>query len=389
MTEEDYEQLKRLAAALGGFKRIALLSPTLEHQLFPGATSLSQRRWDLQDPGRQSFDLIVAANVFMYSSEPELWFRNVLSSCKYLLLLDVVRRRRGPEEFGADGDRMRYSVGDAQPRVDRFFDLARLHDRVLGYRTFYGGANPLDDDPLHFVALIRGNRTDPILRIDDYPTGVRPILPDLSPLHHVIEQVEARGLAYLLGIVPALLNAEMVRFLNGLQLMIPAVHGFDHGYPRYAPILIAKNDPYNEKTVGTFDEFKGASYDHIVARLRQGRRILGDRLGRQVEAYIPPCNRGNRRTGRAIGAAGYRYYLSEKRIPGCGLPWVRSDFYGRSVDYNYDRNPDVITLHVTWEWDVARGGDVAALDRLLEHLASRKTEEHERGARLGALLSQT
>jgi hypothetical protein len=204
----------------------------------------------------------------------------------------------------------------------------------------------------------------------------------------VIEQIEARKLAYHLGIVPALLDEEMLRFLNGLQRMIPAVHGFDHGYPRYAPILAAKNDPYNERrSVGAFDEFKGVPYHHIVAKLREGRRILEDGLGQHVEAYIPPSNRGNRRTGRAIERAGYRYYLSEKRIPGCKLPQLRSDFYGRSAEYNYDRDSNVITLHTTWEWDVTRGGDVTALGRLLDHLAARRTAEHERGARLGALVS--
>jgi hypothetical protein len=386
MTEEDYEQLKQLAPGLKGLGPIALLSPTLEGQIFPQATALSRRRWDLKDRGKQNFDIIVAANVFMYSADPELWFRNVLSSCKYLVLLDIVRRRRGPGEFGSDRDCMRYAVGDAQPRVGQFFDLARLHDRLLGYRTFFGGANPLDQSPLHFVAVIRGDRTDPLLRIDDYPTGVRPLLSDLSPLHQVIEKIEASKLSYHLGIVPALLDEEMLRFLNGLERMIPAVHGFDHGYPRYAPILTAKNDPYNERSVGTFDEFKGVSYPHIIARLREGRRILEDGLGQEVEGYIPPCNRGNRRTGRAIETAGYRYYLSEKRIPGCKLPQLGSDFYGRSADYDYDCDCNVIALHTTWEWDVARGGDATALDRLLEHLAERKTHEHERGARLGALL---
>jgi hypothetical protein len=388
MTEDDFKQLQRLSKHLGSFSRVGVFSPTQERELFPNARAIPRRRWDLNEPGNLRFDLLVAANVFMYSPAPARWFQHVLASCKYFLLQDVVRRQRGSGEFGGDGDQMRYAVGDARPRVENSFDLASLGDRLLGFLTYHGGANEVDADPLHVIALFRGDRADPFLRIDDYPTGIRPLLPDLSPLHRILEKVEAHGLSYHLGIVPALLTDETLRFLRGLPHMVPTVHGYDHAYPRYAPLLRRKNDPYNQGTVGTFDEFKGVPYREILERLRTGRRILEEGLGGHVETYIPPCNRGNRRTGRALAEAGYQQYLSEKRIPGCNLPIILSDFNGVSANYDYGRAPDVVTLHVTWEWDLVRRGDTRGLDRLLDHLAKRKADERSRGARLGAVLSQ-
>lgn len=389
MTNEDFHQLQRLARQMSDFPRIGVLSPIRggERKIFPKATRLPRRRWDLNKPGGQRFDLLVASNVFMYSPDPARWFRHVLASCKYFLLLDLVRRRRSDsDEFGTDGDCMRYAIGDSRPRVERHFDLNCLGDRLMGYHTFYGGANAVDADPLHFIGLFRGDLADPILRFDDYPTGIRPILPDLSPLHDILRKVEATGLRYYLGIVPFLLSEEMFRFLGSLKHMTPAVHGYDHGYPNYAPILHAKGDPFNQRTVGLFNEFKGQPFDVILAKLRDGRRLLEDRLGKVVEAYIPPCNVGDRQTGRALVEAGYNLYLSGRRIPGCPLPWVRSDFSGRSGEFNFNRPAEVFALHVTWEWDVIRRGETGGLDRLLDHLANRKRIERERGIRLGKII---
>jgi hypothetical protein len=387
VTREDYAVLGKLAPRLSEIPSVGVLSPLRdgERKIFPRAKSLPRWRWDLNKPGRQRFDLLIAANVFMYSPDPSRWLRHVLASCKYFLLLDLVRRRRGAAgEFGPDGDCLRFAIGDARPRVERHFDLSSLGDRLLGHHTFSGGANVHDPAPLHVVALLRGDLADPVIRIDDYPTGIRPILPDLSPLHDILHKVEARGLEYYLGIVPALLTEEMFRFLGSLKHMIPAVHGYDHAYPRYAPLLLAKCDPFNERgSARVFNEFRGQPYGVILTKLRNGRRLLEDRLGKPVHAYIPPCNIGDRRTARALVEAGYRLYLSEKRIPGCPLPWIRSDFSGRSAGYDYARQPDVLGLHVTWEHDLIRGGSAHEFDRLLDHLSARKQAERRRGDRLG------
>jgi hypothetical protein len=97
--------------------------------------------------------------VLKYSAEPARWLGNVLAACECFLLLDLVRRQRQEDsELGDDGDCMRYAIGGERPRVDQFFDVDELGDRVLGFRTYYGGANAYDDDPLHFIAILRGDR---------------------------------------------------------------------------------------------------------------------------------------------------------------------------------------------------------------------------------------
>jgi hypothetical protein len=391
VTNEDFYQLQQVAPHLSDLPRVGVLSPIPEgeRKIFPKATALPRWRWNLNKPARRRFDLLVAANVFMYSPDPARWFRHVLASCRYFLLLDLVRRRRSEGvEFGPDGDCMRYAVGGARPRTESQFDLNSLDNRLLGYRTYYGGANSHDANPLHFLALLRGDLAEPILRIDDYPTDLPAIWQDLAPLHMILRKVEERKLRYYLGIAPALVTSEMFEYLSGLKHVIPAVHGYDHAHRNDTPVSEARSDPAKKSAVNAFNEFEGQPYDVILEKLRWGRRLLESRLEREVEAYIPPCDMADRRTGRALVEAGYTSYLSETRIPACPLSWIRSDFHGKSQSYDAGRRPDVVTLHITWEADFARHGNTHALEGLLEDLADRRQSERRRGARLGTLVTE-
>jgi hypothetical protein len=47
----------------------------------------------------------------------------------------------------------------------------------------------------------------------------------------------------------------------------------------------------------------------------------------------------------------------------------------------------VVSLHVTWEWDLVREGRGDALDRLLDHLAGRARDARRQAAELGALVA--
>ena len=169
MTPEDYEQLRAVFRFVDVRSSVAVLSPRHrgavarfregELRLFPTAIAVSRGEWDLDEPGPRDFDFIVAANVFMYSSRPQQWLENVLARCSYFLLLDLVRRRLSAAgELGPDGNCMRYAIGDERPRSTDFFDLGAIDDRILGWRTFYGGANEHDDSPRHFIALLQGTR---------------------------------------------------------------------------------------------------------------------------------------------------------------------------------------------------------------------------------------
>jgi len=225
--------------------------------------------------------------------------------------------------------------------------------------------------PLEHPALRQSRSGLPVIRVDDYPTGVRPLLADLDSVHQVLQAIEDRGLAYHLGIVPARLTEAMSAHLATLRHMIPVVHGYDHGL-RFTPLLEAAGDPLNQRrTVGEFDEFEGQSFESIKARLAEARRLVEERLRCPVTGYIPPCNRAGRSTGRALAETGYTHYFSERRIPGCPLPGLASVFYGRSDRYRPgSRRPKVVTLHATWEADLLRDGDERSLARLLDHLSA-------------------
>lgn len=187
MTPEDYEQLRAISPILNNLPSVAVLSPRHGHvvsrvrdselRLFPKARAVSRRQWNLNEPGTRDFDLLIAANVFMYSSRPRQWFDSVLARCAYFLFLDLVRRKRAADdEFGPDGDCMRYAIGDERPQVPDFFDLALLEGRVLGWRTFYGGANDFDDSPMHVMALLRGSRQSARRTIDQAVVDVVALL---------------------------------------------------------------------------------------------------------------------------------------------------------------------------------------------------------------------
>jgi hypothetical protein len=322
MTKEVAPRLARIAAHLANFRRVALLSPTDEERAtFPEATVIGRRGWDLDTPRPDlRFDLIIAGQARHESPDPVRRMSNALGSCRVLLL--------------ADG--------------------------ISGTRSDESG-----------VSLIRGALTHPLIRIDDYPSGVRPILPDMAPLDGILEQFEERGIPYHLGIVPAILNDDMIETLQNLRWMIPAQHGFDHCYPRYSALLIQESDPYNERgTIGAFNEFSWQRPGTIERKLRQGKALLEEKLGRSVEEYIPPCNRCNRATARALRSLGFRLCLSEKRVPGRFLPGLRSDFYGRSTELENRPIPEVIGLHVTWEWDLQRNGNTLALPKLLDRIVA-------------------
>lgn len=171
MTPEDFDQLEAAAPHLRDMGSCGLLSPLplrrrrapwsvdllSELRLFPDATAIDRAAWDLSDSSSDRFEVLVAANVFMYAPDPQRWLRNVLAACRYFLIVDLVRRRRRPDsEFGPDGDCQRYAIGQERPRVERHLDLNTLGERLLGFRTYPGGASPFDAAPIHFIALIRG-----------------------------------------------------------------------------------------------------------------------------------------------------------------------------------------------------------------------------------------
>jgi hypothetical protein len=348
LSGEDIAVLRRVSALLPEKWRVGHLFPARhEQRALPRFEAISARRWDLRWRTTPRFEALVAGRLFGTSSVTQTQFQSALCSCRILITLDAA-----PAEAGAG--------------------------RLLAELPAPGGS----------LRVYRGDLTDPLLRVDDYPTGVRPILQDLSSLHDVLSRIDESGLPFHLGIVPALIDDDMATFLRSLQHLVVCMHGYEHGYAKHSKILIDAGDSFNQRgTVVGFDEFSGRSYDEIERLLREGRQNLASRFGRTPLCYIPPNNEANRTTGRALLATGFEYVLTERRIPGCELPCIRSDFYDRSSALALGSRPNVASLHATWEADMYRAGDHESLPRFLQALVEQRASARKEAAQVAELIT--
>jgi hypothetical protein len=161
MTSADLVQLKEALALVketGIVKpgdRVGIHSPWAEQvgamkdAFGDGVIKITRDEWDIKVTDlKRSFDLLVFCNVFMYIDEPAVAFENVLNSCRYLLIQDIIKRDRGPEIFGSDGDCMRYEYHEFKSNYTKAFDIGKA-GRVIRFV-------PYADDGInvHFVAVM-------------------------------------------------------------------------------------------------------------------------------------------------------------------------------------------------------------------------------------------
>ncbi len=347
LSREDIALLARIAPVLPQHWLVGHIHPARsEQRALPRFEAISERKWDVQRRIAPRYQALLAGRLPGFARETDAPFQSALASCHLLLVLG------------------------AGPNSARLLTEARVS---VGSLRVY-----------------RGDFTDPLLRVDDYPTGVRPILEDLSPIHEVLTLIEEAGLPFHLGIVPSILEERMLPFLRGLSQLVVSQHGVEHGYAKHSKLLLDAGDPFNQKgTVGGFDEFAGQAYAEILSKLQAGRDSLSTRLAQTPQSYIPPCNESNRNTGRALTACGFAYILSEKPVSGCELPCIGSDFYDRSAAFDPASTPNVASLHVTWEADLRRAGDRASLPRFLAGLVSQRSRAREQAARVADSVAST
>lgn len=162
--------------------RVLLLSPVRDdiafvRRLVPNGYFYASERfiWDINDPFEglgPMFDVVIASNVFHYAPDPGKWFSNVLGATRYLIIQDLVERKRsGMNPFlGTDGDRVRYSYAD-KGVISNFpnsFDLGRLGEAVLWFHAYEGGRNsfhPVPDPvPRHFVLVAKSPLVEVLCR---------------------------------------------------------------------------------------------------------------------------------------------------------------------------------------------------------------------------------
>lgn len=173
MRPEDLEQYRihfpYWAQLVGDIRDICLLSGDGPQEqalwdVFPSArvSNVHRNTWDLNNPGQWDYDLIVGMNVFMYSPDPDLWFRNVFARCRYLWIQDPVCAKRGEVECGdgpnGDGDSTRFSAGSVLQARANGYDLFKHQERLLrlvAYRLNVPAEVPYG---LNMMAFLRGDR---------------------------------------------------------------------------------------------------------------------------------------------------------------------------------------------------------------------------------------
>jgi len=142
-----------------------MLSPNEEQyqlikKIFPNANIrvYTIKSWNLDKPNKRHYDLICAMNVFHYSKQPLLWFDNVLNSCRYFWLQDLINRYRSTKEglqLGNDGDSMRYSFSpNIHSSFEGAFDLALFKERIIDFHAY-----PTKGQSIHFLCCMKGNST--------------------------------------------------------------------------------------------------------------------------------------------------------------------------------------------------------------------------------------
>lgn len=191
-----------------------------------------------------------------------------------------------------------------------------------------------------------------IIRIDDFPTGVRPIIPEIGELFAILDHFERNRVTFHLGIVPMTLRDYVskpeINYLKRYRYMVPCQHGYDHRYAEMCAKLLQAGDPGNRKTIGTFDEFEGDSTSEVTRKIKEGRSYLQQRLNRLVDHYIPVCNTVDARLGAALRSAGFRKVFVMPGVTIDGVENITTDYYGHMAGY---KGQSVAGLHITWEWD--------------------------------------
>lgn len=184
-----------------------------------------------------------------------------------------------------------------------------------------------------------------IIRIDDFPTGVRPVLPQ-KELLPILDAFEKAGIIIHLAVVPKLVEKmDCPKHSN----IIAIQHGYHHRYHEMSKKLMEAGDPYNAKTIGVFDEFPTESPEKIAAKLKEGWFIIKRKFKNNARWFVPVCNLINHNLAEALKIVNYEKILSER-----GENVIKSDQYCRLHEIDYSKKPQIITLHLTWEHDILR-----------------------------------
>ena len=105
-----------------------------------------------------------------------------------------------------------------------------------------------------------------LFRIDDYPTGIKPVIPNrFAEFDKVLSEFEKRKLKYLLGVVPYLINEEDVDYLKNLKYAVVALHGYDHNFHTFTELNREEFKGWNKSLVNIqqYDDFPSETKIYI------------------------------------------------------------------------------------------------------------------------------
>ncbi|HNW05508.1 MAG TPA: DUF2334 domain-containing protein [archaeon] len=214
------------------------------------------------------------------------------------------------------------------------------------------------------------NHKERTIRIDDYPSGIRPVLDDLTPFFKIFDEFEKRQLYFYLAIVPKVLVDFFDNRILEYKYLIPIMHGYSHNYDYYSKILESNNDPYNTHTImDQFDEFENQSVSEISEKIEKGKNILNRYFNKEIDIYVPPCNILNKNTKIALINQGFKTVFSENYFFNRKLRCVTSDYYG-TLENMPLKKYNCITLHITWEYDTLRTKGIDIITNKLDYIKS-------------------
>tara|TARA_R110002074_G_scaffold75089_2_gene171834 strand:- start:130 stop:753 length:624 start_codon:yes stop_codon:yes gene_type:complete len=185
-----------------------------------------------------------------------------------------------------------------------------------------------------------------LVRIDDYPTGIKPVIPNrFVEFDKVLSEFESRGLYYLLGVVPYLINEEDIDYLKTLDHAVIALHGYDHNYYTFTEL--------------NREEFKGWNTQSIIAKLKYGLETALKDFN--INAYIPPFNNFSQNLIDALIELNFDTITTGVNPPNFDYKTLnvmtpKHAFYGTSTEIinninisTFNKTKDHIALHLTWE----------------------------------------
>jgi peptidoglycan/xylan/chitin deacetylase (PgdA/CDA1 family) len=212
------------------------------------------------------------------------------------------------------------------------------------------------------------NHKEKIIRIDDYPSGIRPIVENQTPLFNILDEFEKRQIYFHLAIVPKEMDDFFDDRILGYKYLIPVMHGYDHKYYQYSEKLVLNKDIYNTHTViDQFDEFDNHSIPEIIDKLKEGKDILKKYFKKEIDTYVPPCNLLNKNTKTALINQGFKTVFSENYFYNSKLRCISSDYYG-TLENMPLKKYNCITLHLTWEYDTFRTKGIEEITKKLDFI---------------------